>query len=261
MNAILRCGLNTLLIMLAISDPPRLAAEGPKRPLVHPLFCDHVVLQRDLRVPVWGWTEPGATVTVKFADQTRTAVAGADGKWLVKLKALPAATTPRVLTITSSAGPATIRINDVLVGDVWLCSGQSNMEIGIKYCNASNDIATANFPNLRLLTIALAVGLEPQSTLECRWLPCLPETVQQGLWDGFSGVAFFFGRELHQELGVPVGLIQSAWGGTLAEAWTSTEALAPMGDFTEPLATVRTQAQAVKNQDYSQVYDQWFFDA
>lgn len=227
-------------------------------PLLHPLFGDHVVLQRDTAVPVWGWTQPGAKVTVTFAGQTRTAVAGADGKWLVKLKSMRASAEPRTLTVTSTADQATETIHDVLVGDVWLCSGQSNMEMGMLLTRATNDIDTANFPNIRLLTVPHGVALEPQSIIKCSWLPCSPETLSQGQWEGFSAVAFYFGRELHQELGVPIGLIQSAWGGTLAEAWTSAAALTTMDDFKDSVASVRARAQAGKNLSYSEIYDQWY---
>lgn len=245
-----------LFIVLAASAFPAFAA--PKLPLLHPLFCDHAVLQRDAKVPVWGWTQPGSKVSVTFAKRTYTAVAGADGKWMVKLKAMPASAEPRTLTVTSTADHATASINDVLIGDVWLCSGQSNMEMGMSLTKATNDIATANFPNIRLLTVPHAVALEPLDTLECNWQPCSPQTLAQGQWEGFSAVAFYFGRELHQELGVPIGLIQSAWGGTLAEAWTSAGALEKMGDFKDAFAKVRAESTARKNLNYSQIYDQWY---
>jgi sialate O-acetylesterase len=234
------------------------AAAATKLPLLHPLFCDHAVLQREAKVPVWGWTEPGAKVTVTFAGQTRSGIAGPDGKWTVQLKPMPASRESRTLTVASSASPTTLRINDVLVGDVWLCSGQSNMEFGMQMCDSSNDIATANFPGIRLLTVPHNVAVEPQATVECHWLPCDPNTLGQGIWNGFSAVGFYFGRNLHQELGVPIGLIQSAWGGTPAEAWTSAEALAPLGDFKDSLAKVQAMAQPRKNLDYSQSYDQWY---
>lgn len=243
-------------IVLALSAFPVWAA--PKLPLLHPLFCDHAVLQRDTQVPVWGWSEPGAKVSVMFAGQKYSTVAGLDGKWVVKLKAMPASAEPRTLTVTSSVGQAAASISDVLVGDVWLCSGQSNMEMGMLLTQATNDIATANFPNLRLLTVPHTVSLEPLNTVNCSWQLCSPATLSHGSWEGFSAVAFYFGRELHQELGVPIGLIQSAWGGTMAEAWTSADALATLGDFNDALATVRTQARPGNHLNYSQIYDQWY---
>lgn len=234
------------------------SATAADLPLLHPLFSDHAVLQRDAKVPVWGWTEPGAKVTVTFAGQTRTAIAGTDGKWLVRLKAMPASAESRALTVTSSAGPVTVTINDVLVGEVWLCSGQSNMEMGMSMTGANNDIATANFPNIRLLIVPHSVALEPQAMLKCNWQPCTPETIVQGGWGGFSAAGFYFGRDLNRELGVPIGLIESSWGGTIAEAWTSAEALTPMGDFKDSLASVNLLAQAGKNKTYSQIYDEWY---
>src|ERR1041385_979928 len=117
--------LAALLLFSFIGDSRSEAAAS--RPLLHPLFCDHAVLQRAAAVPVWGWTQPGARVTVSFAGQTRTAVADAGGKWMVRLKPMPASAEPRTLRVSSSAGPEPVSVTDVLVGDVWLCSGQSNM--------------------------------------------------------------------------------------------------------------------------------------
>ena len=245
-----------LILVVGMSTFPVAAIAG--LPLLHPLFCDHAVLQRDAKVPVWGWAAPGVKVTVTFAGQTQTAVAKADGKWMVRLKPMPASAESRTLTVRSADGSETVTINDVLVGDVWLCSGQSNMEMGMRLTGATNDIANANFPNIRLLTVPHGVALEPQETLKCNWLPCSPATLAQGQWEGFSAAGFYFGRDLHRELGIPIGLIQSAWGGTLAEAWTSAGALATMGDFKDALANVRDRAQAAKNLNYAEVYDQWY---
>ncbi len=247
-----------ILLLMTVAGSAFPAAAAANLPLLHPLFCDHAVLQRDASVPVWGWTVPGAKVTVTFAGQTCNAIAGSDGKWMVKLKPMPVSVEPRALTVTSQAGPPAVNVHDVLVGDVWLCSGQSNMEFGMQMCNSSNDIVSANFSNIRLLTVPHGVALEPLSTLDCHWLPCSPANLSQGIWNGFSAVGFYFGRDLHQELGVPIGLIQSAWGGTLAEAWTSAEALAPLGDFKNSLATVRATAQVGKNKTYAQIYDEWY---
>src|SRR5262245_38966982 len=131
---------------------PVLPAAETSDPLLHPLFSDHSILQRETAVPIWGWTKPSAKVTVDFGGQTESTTANSDGKWMVKLKPMGASDEPRKLTVTCTAGQ-TLTINDVVVGDVWLCSGQSNMEMGIGLCNASNDVATANFPNIRLLTV------------------------------------------------------------------------------------------------------------
>ena len=154
-----------LLLFIFVAGMAYPAADATK-PLLHPSFCDHAVLQRDAPVPVRGWVTPGAKVVVTFVGQTLAGVAGPDGKWMIKLKPMQASTEPRTLTVTGSADSATVRINDVLVGDVWLCNGQSNMEFGMQMCNSFNDIATANFPNFRLLTILHRAAVEPQSTGE-----------------------------------------------------------------------------------------------
>ena len=141
---------------------------------MHPLFCDHAVLQRGAKVPVWGWAPPGTKVTVTFAGQKKSAVAKADGKWMVQLNPLAASSEPRTLTITSSQDNRSVSIGDVLVGDVWLCSGQSNMEMGIGICDVPNEIAQADFPQLRLLTVPHLVATKPVDTVTCRWVACSP---------------------------------------------------------------------------------------
>lgn len=189
------------------------------------LVGDHMVLQRDTPLPVWGWAEPGEGVVVTFNRQSFRTRTGADGRWQVTLPSQPAGG-PYTLEI---GGKNHLLLEDVLVGDVWLASGQSNMEWPL---NASNlkyqaDIDSARFPNLRLFTVRTDFALSPRSELEAgSWQRCTPETAA-----AFSAVAFFFGRELHQRYRVPVGLILSAWGGTPAEAWTSGEGLKTLPDF------------------------------
>lgn len=216
------------------------AAEGP-HPLLYPLFQDHMVLQRQTSVPVWGWAQPGDSILVSFAGQQLSTKADAQGKWMVRLHPLKPSCEPAALNVTNNTAHTSAAINDVLVGDVWLCSGQSNMEMGLQVCNATNDIAAADLPQLRLLTVPRRVSLTPVSEFAGSWLVCSPKSVQQGEWGGFSAAAFFFGRELQHELKIPIGLIHSSWGGTVAQAWTSVEALAPLGDFKADLAAVREQ--------------------
>jgi len=146
------------------------------RPFVHPLFSDHLVLQRGCPVPVWGWAACGSKVSVCFAGQCRSAVAGSDGKWMVRLKAMKASGVPAVMTITGDQNQS-VTIADVLVGDVWLCSGQSNMEMGMGACEATEDIATGNFPLIRLLTVPRRVEKLPIDTADVRWLHCTPEAL------------------------------------------------------------------------------------
>lgn len=232
------------------------AQTNPELPFLHPLFSDHMVLQRGTRVPVWGWAESGTKVTVAFGNQTKSAVAQKDGKWMVQLDRMRESIEPQVLSVRGSGSNQNVTVQDVLVGDVWLCSGQSNMEMGIGACNATNDIATANFPHIRLLTVPRLIAVQPVQSLECRWLPCSPANIQQGLWGGFSAAGFFFGRELCQQLNIPIGLIHSSWGGTVAEAWTSPEGLKPLGDFNEKSEQVEASRNKPKV-DFDTDYENW----
>jgi len=244
------------LLYLSLGTTTRGADQTAERPFVHPLFSDHLVLQRGTKVPVWGWAAPGAQVTVQFAKQTKKAVADTDGRWMLHLDSLAVSSEPAKMTITCSADNKTVTIQDVLVGDVWLCSGQSNMEMGIGACNATNDIASAAFPHIRLLTVPHHIATAPVQTLDCQWLDCSPATVAQGGWGGFSAAAFFFGRELYRQLNIPIGLIHSSWGGTIAEAWTSAEGLRPMRDFDERLQQVARRNEE-KPVDFAAEYETW----
>ncbi len=180
------------------------------------LFSDHMVLQRDAEVPVWGWAETGEEVSVSLAGQTKTTKAGADGKWRVKLDKLSVAE-PVTLTVK---GKNEIAVADVLVGEVWLCSGQSNMGFAVQQAeNFAQEKAAANYPKLRMFIVTSGAATQPQEKCNGKWIVCTPESV-----GGFSATAYFFGRELHAKLGAPVGLIHSSVGGTPIEAWTSLDA-------------------------------------
>jgi len=188
------------------------------------LFTDHMILQREQPVPVWGREDPGEEVIVQFAGQKKTAKADGDGKWMVKLDPMPASAEPRELTV-SSANPKSkiqnFKFSDVLVGDIWLCSGQSNMGMGVgDSANAAQEIASANYPEIRYFSVAQNPALAPADAVKGEWRQCSPETAAK-----FSGAAYFFGRELYKELKIPIGLLQSSVGGTPAEAWTRIEAL------------------------------------
>jgi hypothetical protein len=168
-------------------------------PFVVPLFCDNMVLQRDQPDPVWGWTKPGETVTVAIADQKATAVADDDGKWITKIIP-PAAGGPYQMKIS---GLQDIVLKNVLVGDVWICSGQSNMAFGMNTTqDAPREIANANQPEIRLFLLANNLALSPIDNFKGQWQPCTPETIKVGGWNGFSAVGYFFGRELQQDLKV-----------------------------------------------------------
>ena len=200
-------------------------------------FQDGMVLQRDMEVPVWGQADPGEKVTVSFAGQTRAATAGPDGKWLVKLARMPARTTPAELSI---GGSNTVVFKNVLVGEVWLASGQSNMQFALNEAmNQQQEIAAADFPLLRYFTVTPAGSLTPTEDVKGTWKVCTPQTA-----GGCSAVAYFFARELLQKLQVPIGIIDSAYGGTPAEAWTSREA---MESVPELKSLAERQIAAVKS--------------
>lgn len=188
------------------------------------IFGDHMVLQQKKANPVWGWDTPGTKVTVSFAGQTYSATAGADGKWSVKLAPLAANDSAQTLTVVGSSQR---EIQDVLVGEVWLCSGQSNMEMGVGMVeNGAQEIAAANYPNIRLMMVPNLWKPEPMADMAGTWKVCTPENIAVGGWNGFSAAGYFFGRELNQKLNVPVGLIDADWGGTRIESWTPPEGFA-----------------------------------
>jgi sialate O-acetylesterase len=188
------------------------------------LFSDHMVLQSGMSVPVWGAASPGEKVTVALNGQMRSATADADGHWMVRLSDLKTGG-PSEMTIT---GNNVIAIKDVLIGEVWLGSGQSNMAFTVskaraRYAgviNESQEIAAANYPKIRMFTGKPAKTYDPQSSVEGEWLVCSPETVP-----GFSAAGYFFARDLQKELDVPVGILTLAFGASTAESWIRREAL------------------------------------
>jgi sialate O-acetylesterase len=183
------------------------------------VFTDHMILQRDIPVSVYGVAEPGENVAVAFMGQEKSAVAGKDGKWSVKLDAMKFSATPAAMTVS---GKNTITLNDILMGDIWICSGQSNMEWVLGNCNRPDDLKQADFPLIRLFQMRGVVSSYPRTDVSCiPWAPCTPQSVQN-----FPAVGFYFGRKVHQETGVPLGLIRSAQGGTAIEPWTPYAGLA-----------------------------------
>lgn len=176
------------------------------------IFSDNMVLQQGLEIPVWGTAAANEVVTVGCNGQQKSAKTDANAKWLVRLPAMQAGG-PFELTVS---GINSIRFKNVLVGEVWVCSGQSNMAMAVSRClNAADETATATFPKLRLFTVPGKPADEPQANCGGMWVECGPQAA-----GSFSATAFFFGRELHEKLNVPVGLINSSVGGTPAEAWT-----------------------------------------
>jgi sialate O-acetylesterase len=231
------------LFVLAIISAGGLVRAAEK-PLLHPLFASDMVLQRGVEDPIWGWTEPGREVTVSMNGKSATATADASGKWMAKVGPFEAGG-PYEMTV---AGTDRIKLTNVMVGDVWICSGQSNMEMGIAIgYDKDHEIAAANYPNLRLFTVPKQVAYVPKSEFgknppkqpdEAKWLTCTPRNIMVGDWGGFSAVAYYFGRDLHEKLNVPIGLVHTSWGGTVAEAWTSGPALSKMADFKDAVEKV-----------------------
>lgn len=246
---------NFLLTVLLAAFPLRAADRA--KPFLHPLFADHMVLQRDVAAPVWGWTEPGAIVTVRMNGRAFLATADFSGKWVAHVGPFKAGG-PYTVHIS---GPQEVTLTDVLVGDVWLCSGQSNMEMGIANAtNAAAEIQNANHPEIRLFSVPKVIRNHPQPLFgptqngepawpkgRVEWLPCTPENVKIGDWGGFSAAGYFFGRQLAADLKVPIGLIQSAWGGTVCEAWVSGQSLEQLPDFESAVVEVGRSDAAEKS--------------
>ena len=183
------------------------------------MFGDHMVLQQGIANRVWGRAAPGEQVTVSIAGQSQAATANAAGHWEVKLAPITEYGGPHTLVIK---GHNEITFKDVLVGEVWICSGQSNMQWAVKQADDPDlEQAAANFPEIRLLSVPQVGTQEPQWTFKGAWQVCSPRTVGE-----FSAVGYCFGRQLHETLGVPVGLIDNAWGGSAADAWVKREKLA-----------------------------------
>lgn len=186
------------------------------------LFSDHMVLQRDMPIPIWGQASPRESVTVTFGDLHAATTADADGKWRVNLDKSPADAEPRKLIIS---GHNTVVLDDVLVGDVWVGSGQSNIEFSLSGAsNADTEIPKAQDPELRLFTVAMRTSLQPEPDITInghqQWRACTPDAAAH-----FSAVAYFFARELRKNLNIPIGVISSVQGGSKAQVWTSLEAI------------------------------------
>jgi sialate O-acetylesterase len=203
------------------------------------LLADHMVIQRGLPVHVWGMAAPHEAVAVTFRGETKSATADDDGRWSIYL-APSEAGGPFELSVKATN---TILLHDILVGDVWISSGQSNMEFPMsELTNAPAEIAAAQYPKIRLFMVKHKPADYPLENVESKgWAPCTPETIADS-----SAVAYFFARHLQQKLGVPIGLVESFWGGTAAESWTSLRALSAdaslMPVFAERAKTVAEQS-------------------
>ena len=224
-------------------------------PFVHSLFTNDMVLQRDVKAPIWGWSSPGdrIMVTVDGKQTGQPAVAGKDGKWMTKIGPFPAGG-PHTLTVEGTTRKATF--TNVLCGDVWLCSGQSNMNWPVRLAtNALEEIKQANYPHIRSFTVGFFPSLVPMKVPAGGGEVCTPEFARN-----FTGVGYFFAREIHKTQKLPIGIIHSSVGATYAEAWISREALQKHMpyDFPKELAEVKAAAgEEAEEYDYFGAVEKW----
>lgn len=227
---------------------------GPN-PLLHPMFQDHTVLQRDRPIAIWGWTKPGTLVRVELVGHRARANADAAGRWQVQLPALPAGG-PH--TLIASSGDARQVASDVLVGDVWLCSGQSNMELPVsRTLNASTEIASADNLRIRMLKVGQQESALPRQTFELpvQWRLAAPDTVP-----AFSAACYYFARELQKHVDVPMGLVDASWGGSRIEAWIAAESLRKVGGYDEALDVLALYARdpQAANARWGKAWKSWW---
>lgn len=264
-KGLLRIKKSALPVLLACVSISTSALATVRLPTV---ISDDMVLQQGQKDPIWGWADPGEKVTVAINGQKVSATADREGRWLVRLSAMKAGgpydmtvtgdndiTRNSVISSVTIPGPSVIKLSNILVGEVWICSGQSNMEWPVAASNnAQQEIAGATFPQIRLLTVEKATAGFPQTEMKGRWVMCTPRTVGD-----FSAVGYFFGRKLHRDLNVPVGLIDSSWGGTPAESWTPTSYLEANTDFHPILSRWESSAKLYPQQlkDYEKLLADW----
>jgi len=212
---------------------------------------DNMVIQQGKAVSIWGWADPGETVNVSFGAAKASAKADKDGKWLVRLKEQKASGTPRDMKVSGADNELIVK--NILVGEVWLCSGQSNMQWAMTRSEkGKGEIPKADYPMIRLFQIRTRCLPVPADDVPAKWSACSPATVK-----GFSAVGYHFGRNLHKELDVPVGLVQSAWGGTEMEPWTPIEGfreVASLEKYVETVAALSKQSK-INNKTPSAIYN------
>lgn len=216
----------SLFILLAFLSMGFLMAGSLRLPHI---LGDHMVLQQNAFAKLWGWTDPlqEVRVTTSWNQKTYRTLADQEGNWQVSVVTAKAG---GPYTVTIQAGETRV-LEDILLGEVWICSGQSNMEWSLRQAeSAETEIPASDFPEIRLFTVPRAIATVPENDVEGNWEPCGPETSAD-----FSAVGYFFGKVLHQKLDVPIGLVNTTWGGTPSEAWTSRETNASFGDFDRQL--------------------------
>lgn len=219
------------------------------------IFGNDMVLQREMPVKIWGWADPGEHVTLSFAGQKKTTQADENGDWTVTLDAMKTLKTPSTMTIN---GKNELVFKNILVGEVWLCSGQSNMDWPLgRSMNAKEEIAAADYPEIRHIKFPPVNDASPRRDVQARWKTCSPKTAGR-----FSGVAYFFARELFKKLDVPIGLINSSWGGTKIEPWLCVEGIREVPELKEMREKVdswdtRTPLGKKRQTEYMTNVEQW----
>src|SRR5690349_17604860 len=249
MKSSMRIALSVFLILAGASTAHAIVS-------LPDVLRDGMVLQQNQKVPIWGKADPGETVVVKFAGRARTATASADGTWLVKLDPIPANATPATMIIS---GRNTIELKDILVGEVWLVAGQSNMQrLLSETANGEAAIAAANHPLIRLFNVSRQVAFKHANPPLARWQACSPQSVKE-----FSAAGYYFGVELERELRVPIGLINASYGGSQAEAWTPVEYLLASPDLrpTVDRTKVWNEERSRVRAEYDEAIKKWRADA
>jgi sialate O-acetylesterase len=235
-------------VCLAWATPPQSSAPGAL-PFISPIFGDNMVLQRNKEDAIWGWSDPGDVVRVSIAGKSASGTAGADHRWQVKIRP-PAAGGPYTVTIS---GHEKAELHNVLVGDVWLCTGQSNMVFSLHGAlNGDEEVKKANDSDIRFFTVAQHAAYHPSGVVNGNWQVVSPDTAGR-----LSAVAYYFARRVQRDIHVPIGLVVDAVGGTPAEAWTSAAALAKLKVYDEPLAELaRLSAQG--GPEYGNYVMHWY---
>jgi sialate O-acetylesterase len=239
------------LLSLACSALAQSSAEPAPKPLpfVSTIFGDNMVLQRGKKNTIWGWSDPGDKVRVEIAGKHASGVAGPDRRWQVKVQP-PGVGGPYTIKIS---GHQSVELHNVLVGDVWLCGGQSNMQVPLPAArNGEEEVKAANFPEIRFFSVAPHPAYHHTDIVDGAWKVVSPQTA-----DHLSAVAYYFARRVQQEIHVPIGLVVDALGGTPAEAWTSNAALRPLKDFDAPLAELEKLA-ATGAPEYGNYVMHWY---
>ncbi|OCX54409.1 hypothetical protein BEL04_09170 [Mucilaginibacter sp. PPCGB 2223] len=213
------------------------------------LVGDHMVLQRDKLINVWGYAKPGETVTITFVGKAYNVATGADGHWNTKLQPMKAGGPYQMIL----KGENTITLNDILIGDVWICSGQSNMEFNLRQAkNAEEEIKNASYPQIRLFSVNKSIDLTPLDDTRGNWSVCTSNSAQY-----FPAIGYFFARDIQRDVKIPVGLINASWGGTVIESWISKEGLAGEPTFGEKSQQVANFDTAVYNKEHRKAHADW----